>query len=287
MLEGRRVTTLVAAPRTVAVLAEAAADAGVCLSGLRTVLLLRDRPPVRLAGLLGRVLAPDIRLLHGWGAAEAGVLAGIRPLPLGDSYSGGVAGVVTEDGQPPRGTDVGLVEALLEEYGDVRLARVASTPEGRHVAFVEATSGALVDVGALDAHLRDRLPADLLPLAIVSVPAMPLTPTGVVDRARLAVRAELLAQRALAPDTVAALILRTIADELGIADLRVRTNLFEAGAGSMEIIRAVGQIEIDLDFDLDFDELLTAPYVQTVIDQYHARRALPTSAVMAVRDPDE
>ncbi|MDW5324863.1 non-ribosomal peptide synthetase [Plantactinospora sp. KLBMP9567] len=364
IVERHRVTVLAAPPRAVGVLAETAADDGIQLSGLRLVLLLRDRIPRWLPAVLDLVTRRDRELVVAWGAAEAGVIAATGGLdevlgePLGEQrievgpdssagstelccvgpsvaagyvgrpdldgrhfdtgpdggrrYRTGVPARVLPDGRirPLHGrlpdapgsaapgaqhsagpdgpgsagpdaqhsagpADPAEVEVVAETWGDVRLARVVTAPDGELVLYVETASGARVDGGALRGYLRGRVPPEWSPARVVAVPTLPVTPSGVVDRARLAAMAT-----STGPDTPAepdsgptagsgaARILRTVARGLGVANLGLRTNLFEVGATSLEIIRAVAQLETDLELDVDLERLLDAPYVQTLIDQY-------------------
>ncbi|MGI5152088.1 non-ribosomal peptide synthetase [Plantactinospora sp. CA-294935] len=380
IVERHRVTVLAAPPRAVGVLADTAADDGIQLSGLRLVLLLRDRIPRWLPGVLDRVTRRDRELVVAWGAAEAGVIAATGGLdevlgePLGDQrievgpdssagstelccvgpsvaagyvgrpdldgrhfdtgpdgarrYRTGVPARVLPDGRirPLHGhlanapdsagpgaqgstgpgaqhsagpnapgsagpgaqhsagpdgpdsagpVDPAEVEVVAETWGDVRLARVVTAPDGELVLYVETASGARVDGGALRGYLRGRVPPEWSPARVVAVPTLPVTPSGVVDRARLAAMPTSTGPDAPAePDSGptagsgAARILRTVARGLGVANLGLRTNLFEVGATSLEIIRAVAQVETDLELDVDLERLLDAPYVQTLIDQY-------------------
>jgi acyl-coenzyme A synthetase/AMP-(fatty) acid ligase/acyl carrier protein len=72
-------------------------------------------------------------------------------------------------------------------------------------------------------------------------------------------------------------IRRIVADALALPGLDVGTNLFEVGASSLELVRAVAQLEADLDFEADLDELLDAPFVQTLIRQYATVREASTT----------
>jgi len=55
------------------------------------------------------------------------------------------------------------------------------TREKRLVAYV-TSRGELVDIDALRAHLRERVPAYMVPAAFVVLPQLPLTANGKVDR---------------------------------------------------------------------------------------------------------
>ena len=77
----------------------------------------------------------------------------------------------------------GEVEAVLAGHRAVRQAAVVAR-DGRLVAYVVGAS-ADVDDEALRRHIAGALPAHLMPGAFVRLDALPLTPSGKVDRAAL------------------------------------------------------------------------------------------------------
>ncbi|MFE1359772.1 amino acid adenylation domain-containing protein [Streptomyces harbinensis] len=88
------------------------------------------------------------------------------------------------------------IEALLRSHPAVAAAAVTAHRDGAapgarttlvaHVVPAGAgTAGAEVDGGALTAFLADRLPAPAVPAVVRTVPALPLTPGGKLDRAAL------------------------------------------------------------------------------------------------------
>jgi acyl-CoA synthetase (AMP-forming)/AMP-acid ligase II len=332
VIDRYRVSVLVAAPRPASLLATSAAAGGARLTGLRTVLLARDRVPARLPAALRGALASGADVLTAWGTAEVGVIAttdrletsgrdgsgtdgrwgrigeplGQHAVRAGQLWCAGPAVTLgyigrpeldaryfssDEDGvrwyrtgdQARSGTDghpmlvdpVQDVEAHLEEWPDVRAARIVPGRDGELVAYLETVSGDRVDEVALAAHLGRRVPGDLLPAVLISVPALPMTSTGVVDRRLLAARARASGRSEGMSSPIAdagvARIVQIFADGLGVATLGPETNLYEVGSTSLEVIRAVGLVESEFDFDVDLNRLLDAPYVQTLIDQYHAR----------------
>ncbi|GAA1286607.1 non-ribosomal peptide synthetase [Saccharothrix xinjiangensis] len=80
------------------------------------------------------------------------------------------------------------LRAVVETHPDVVAAHVSvrhrETPDAHLVAYVVTGSGG--DAPAdLAAHLKERLPAFMLPRHVVALPALPLTANGKVDRAAL------------------------------------------------------------------------------------------------------
>ncbi len=124
------------------------------------------------------------------------------------------------------------VEARLRATGLVQDAAVVCAPASagaqRHIAaFV--TAGAPLDSGALRRALREELPDYMMPASITQLPALPLSPSGKIDRARLplAAPAEAVKGGAATNDTEAALL----------ADLAARVR-HERGGRGRQLLRS-------------------------------------------------
>jgi acyl-coenzyme A synthetase/AMP-(fatty) acid ligase len=82
----------------------------------------------------------------------------------------------------------GEVEAALGAHPAVAHAAVDARgegPERRLCAWIVAAGGLAADPAALRAHLADRLPEYMVPSAWSVLDALPLTPSGKVDRRAL------------------------------------------------------------------------------------------------------
>ena len=74
--------------------------------------------------------------------------------------------------------ELGEIEAVLAEHPDVRESAVVVLDD-QLVAYVVS---AAIDEAALEGHLRSRLPEHMVPAAFVRLAALPLTPSGKLDR---------------------------------------------------------------------------------------------------------
>ncbi|RKI03638.1 amino acid adenylation domain-containing protein [Corallococcus sp. AB038B] len=85
--------------------------------------------------------------------------------------------------------ELGEIESVLQRHPDVRQCVVAvrdEPPAGKRlVAYVVAAPDAVLTGAALREHVRRELPEVMCPAAFVLLPALPLTPTGKVDRQAL------------------------------------------------------------------------------------------------------
>ena len=86
------------------------------------------------------------------------------------------------------------IERRLLEHGEIRQAAVLGLDDGggatRLVAYVVPSQGSAPAPAALRRFLQERLPDYMLPATFVSLDALPLTPSGKIDRAALPAPAE-------------------------------------------------------------------------------------------------
>ncbi|MFE9369736.1 amino acid adenylation domain-containing protein [Streptomyces sp. NPDC006711] len=143
----------------------------------------------------------------------------------------------------------GEVEAQLVERTEVGSAAVVvredEPGEKRLVAYVVAAAGRDLDVFELRAALRERLPAHLVPSAIVPLPALPLNGNGKLDRGALPRpgRAELAHGAAAAPRTPLEKEIAELAGELlGLPAVGVHDNLFDLGLHSLLATRFAARV---------------------------------------------
>jgi amino acid adenylation domain-containing protein/non-ribosomal peptide synthase protein (TIGR01720 family) len=149
------------------------------------------------------------------------------------------------------------IEAALQAHPDVREAAAVAQGEGsrqRLVAFV-TTSGeaagqpAAFDAAALRHFLAGRLPASLVPAAIVALPALPRTASGKIDRRALATRQVTAGEAGAAaghtpPRTPGERLLAGIWGELlgvGLDELGVEESFFALGGDSILSIQMVAR----------------------------------------------
>lgn len=89
--------------------------------------------------------------------------------------------------------ELGEIEAALQEYPGVNQAvvivREDEAGDKRLIAYVSTGSspdgghgGAELDIGELRKHLQSKLPEYMMPSAYIQIAAMPLTPSGKIDR---------------------------------------------------------------------------------------------------------
>ena len=154
----------------------------------------------------------------------------------------------------------GEIEVHLRAQPGVReaavLAREDRPGDRRLVAYVV---GDAVDVTALDAALRERLPAYLVPEHLVELPALPLTPNGKLDRRALPAPDRHHGRRDfVAPTTDLERRIAVIWSELlGVDRVGATDDFFELGGHSLLAMRAVARIRDELGLELDLGTFLS------------------------------
>jgi amino acid adenylation domain-containing protein len=161
--------------------------------------------------------------------------------------------------------ELGDVEAALGQYPGVAQTVVAAREdeigERRLVAYVVTGEGP-VSVSELRRFLSDKLPEYMVPAAFVMLEALPLTPSGKVDRRALpapgATRPEL--EQAFVPprgpieETVASIW----AEVLGLERVGVHDDFFELGGHSLNAAQVVSRIRATFDVELALRRLFEA-----------------------------
>ncbi|WP_236725178.1 amino acid adenylation domain-containing protein [Amycolatopsis orientalis] len=158
----------------------------------------------------------------------------------------------------------GEVETALLAAGGVAQA-VVTEHENRLVAYVVGTAGERVSAEELLPPLRKRLPSYLVPDVVVSLPSLPVSPNGKVDRTALPTPEEEHAGRSAsgrAPLTPTEIILAELfAEVLGVGSVGVEDSFFEIGGHSLLATRLVSRIRERLKIRLRVQAFFDAPTV--------------------------
>ncbi|WP_371783796.1 non-ribosomal peptide synthetase/MFS transporter [Streptosporangium subroseum] len=140
--------------------------------------------------------------------------------------------------------ELGEVKAALQEQPGVREAAVLPVGEGRTRRLAAWVAPASVDLNAVRAGLRERLPDYMVPPVIVILDELPLTPLGKVDRARLPIPEAAPAAERVAPSTPSELRIAAVWESiLGVEDVGVDDDFFALGGDSFRAVRAVREID--------------------------------------------
>jgi amino acid adenylation domain-containing protein len=170
--------------------------------------------------------------------------------------------------------ELGEIEGVLSRYPGVRekvvVAREDETGERHLVAYIVSDGNGTVTAQDLRASLRERLPDYMVPSTFVFLDALPLTPSGKIDRRSLPVsegkrpelehayvppRSEL--QRFLSGVWSKVLEL----DQVGVHDM-----FFELGGTSIRAVGVVNRIRAELGEDIPVISIFEAPSIAGYVE---------------------
>jgi hypothetical protein len=160
--------------------------------------------------------------------------------------------------------ELGEVEAALRRHPQVRDAAVAVQGPGE-LRLVAYLVGAGVGVEALRAWLRQTLPEYMLPGAYVWLAALPVTPSGKVDRKRLPEPAGArpdLARAYVAPRSATEQVLAELVGELlGLAQVGVEDSFFDLGGHSLLATQFISRVRAHFAVELPLRAIFEGPTV--------------------------
>jgi len=164
--------------------------------------------------------------------------------------------------------ELGEIEARLAEHEGVREAVVDARGDAagdrRLVAYYV---GEPVEAEALRAHLGERLPEHMMPAAYVRLDALPLTPSGKLDRGALpAPEGDAYARRGYeAPLGETEQALAEIWSELlGVERIGRHDDFFELGGHSLLATRLAMQIQQSLEVDVTLRDVFENSVLSTL-----------------------
>ena len=189
--------------------------------------------------------------------------------------------------------ELGEIETLLEQHPDVQesavIVREVQADDKRMVAYVVSNRKKESGDGdreiALLIYLKQRLPDFMVPSAFVLLNALPLTPSGKVDRRALPLPDSLrphLEEEYIVPRTEAE---RLIADEwqamLQLDRVGIHDNFFELGGHSLLMVQMHRRLKEALLPDLSVVELFQFPTIFLLAKHIHEMTSNQTSSLQA------
>ncbi len=154
----------------------------------------------------------------------------------------------------------GEIQARLMRHPDVCQAAVIDRHDPPHparlIAYVVPSAGTEPDVRALRHHVAAVLPDYMVPSAIVALPALPLTPSGKLDRTALPPPDLTILTGNRQPTTPQeATLCQLFAEVLDIPTIGIDDNFFEFGGDSLSAARVIFRIRSAFDVGIPLREL--------------------------------
>jgi len=175
------------------------------------------------------------------------------------------------------------VETALLTLDVIRDAVVIAAADqagaGRLVAYVVPAERPPPSIGALRRAMAALLPDHMIPSIFVLLDALPLTPSGKVDRQSLPdpdkARPELEMPFAAPRTSVEVTLAEIWADVIGVERIGIHDNFFELGGDSLLAAWIVSRILQHFQLEIPLRSLFQLPTVAemgTLITEHHARR---------------
>ncbi|MCX4830317.1 amino acid adenylation domain-containing protein [Streptomyces sp. NBC_01016] len=158
--------------------------------------------------------------------------------------------------------ETGEIEAVLTAHADVAAAAVGVRPDATGEARLVAWVVTDLDAPALRAHVAAAVPEYMVPGAFVTLPELPLTANGKLNRNALPDPAESHDAAGRPPRSPQEEILCGLfAEILSRPRISIDDDFFAVGGHSLAAMRLVGRIRSVLDVDLPISVLFEAPTV--------------------------
>ncbi len=166
------------------------------------------------------------------------------------------------------------IEQVLSEHPSVRqtlvIARATASEEKELVAYL-TSAGQPIDLTALRAFLRERLPGFMVPAHLVPLEAFPLTANGKVDRAALPSPSEARATQGVVREAPATALERTLctlwSGLLGLPEVGVTESFFDLGGHSLMLIRLQAELHSSLGREVSLVDLFTYPSIRALAER--------------------
>jgi amino acid adenylation domain-containing protein len=164
--------------------------------------------------------------------------------------------------------ELGEIESRLDQYAPLQhrivIAREDSPGDKRLVAYVVMKPKQTLNRDELKAFLQAKLPAFMMPSAIVELPELPKNANGKIDRSALPAPHQQDNQRTLVPPRTPLEEKLTVLWQsvLGIDAVGITDDFFDIGGNSLLVMRLFSELEALLDQRLPLVEIFAAPTVE-------------------------
>jgi nonribosomal peptide synthetase DhbF len=184
------------------------------------------------------------------------------------------------------------VEAVLRQHPAVRAAAVVARPdpagELELVAFLETADGAEPVVKEIEQHCAGHLPAAMTPAAFVSLPALPRSAHGKIDRQVLCnwqfARGPRLGRHRLPRGDTEKRLAELLSQLLEVAPVGAEDRFVDLGGHSVSAIRLTSRIKREFGVDLPLRLVFTLQTVAAIAAELDSRRGAAVAPAIAVAE---
>jgi len=193
--------------------------------------------------------------------------------------------------------ETGEIEFQLEQEKDIKEAVVIARPDqlgvDKLVAFIVPDLDHLANVTAATQvqnwkdSLKKSVPDYMVPDNFITMPAMPLTPNGKVDRKALAKHGVVITEDVhiyVAPRTdIEKLLTHIWIEYLGVKKIGVHDNFFELGGHSLIAVKVMGRIEKETGKRLPLATLFEAPTVEKLAQMFEPGKSITWDSLVPIK----
>jgi thioesterase domain-containing protein len=143
----------------------------------------------------------------------------------------------------------GEIETVLGQHPEVKEVKVIVFEEGagekQLVAYVVASNGTTAETASWRSYLKERLPAYMVPAFFVSMPTLPLTANGKIDRSALPHPTQANPEaHYIGPQTpTEQLLVEAWSQLLNMERISTHDNFFELGGHSLLAVKLLAEIK--------------------------------------------
>ena len=174
--------------------------------------------------------------------------------------------------------ELGEIEAALLQHeavrGAVAMVREDRPGDRRLVAYVVPGRDAAPQPGELREHLREKLPEYMIPSALVTLKAFPLTRNGKVDRFALPEPDAAAAEAGnlfVAPRTPVEEVVAGIWAQLfGLRQVSTQANFFELGGHSLLVTQVISRVRKVFSVEMPVRSMFESPTVAALAEHVEA-----------------
>ncbi len=170
--------------------------------------------------------------------------------------------------------EIGEIEAVLSQHPEVKETAIAAREDvpgdKRLVAYVVARQQSAPATSDLRRFLSQKLPPYMIPAVFVQIAALPLTPSGKVDRRSLPVPSFRTLEVADAmPQTEIEQAIATVWQQvLNIDKVGIHDNFFEIGGHSLLMLKVNSQLREIFKTDLSIVEMFRYPTINSLVNYF-------------------
>ncbi|OBH35455.1 hypothetical protein A5692_11600 [Mycobacterium sp. E342] len=155
----------------------------------------------------------------------------------------------------------------------VVIAREDHPGDKRLIGYITQSASGIVDPVAIRTQLADRLPAYMVPAAIIVLDALPLTVNGKLDTRALPAPDYTHTQYRAPGSPIEEMLADIYAQTLGLDKVGVDDSFFDLGGDSLSAMRLIAAINTSLDTNLPVRTIFEAPTVRSLSPRLHTASA--------------